>query len=469
MERTIILPVGLSILRGLENLGVRLKPEFEAAQLSDAELSRFDKELDYLSAELSTLKGLGADDGDEAVFLATNTEKGQIAARANARVAESHFRSKSHIIQVESLVLDNAQEFKSAGIPKLIELLESSVEKAMQQRRRPFVSISGGIKPVVPYITLYGMLRHVPVVYMFEQERDLITLPPLPIGFDWDDLRVMESVLKEIVRDVAVDRVSVKKRLGDHFQRLEGLFQDFGDDQITLSPFGLIILNDLDTARQHPVMLSPTAAKSLEKLNDVEKKMIEILLDRVRSPLWRAQKHHTFHGTDLGVYKPGNTGHRIAGWPEGEKMFIAEVYTSHKEYERDLAGRYRKNYNPAEFSPFWPLSRSEGIRVEEEAGDEIIAAAIHARSLAEQEKIQYMSDRDEALRLAAETEVHLRRAEVERDKAIVARDESIKKTEEIHRRLEETVNEVNSLRERWHEMNSWGIWKRLLWVLGAGR
>lgn len=444
MSRTIILPAGISVLGGLERLQVRLNPGYEAAQLT-ADLVNSLKDVDYLSAELATLKELKASSKDQAVFLATDTDDGERAARVNAIIAKHRFQVEADIKRIEGLVLDDAKKFKEKGVRQLFWGLDYFVGQAMQQGRDPILSVSGGIKSVAPYIALYGMLRRVPVTYIFEVTRDLITLPPLPIDFDWGDLRAAEPALNEINKKGEILRSRLEQLLGGKLLRLEGLFEDAGNDQVTLSAFGFMVLEDLSRASQTPVMLSSSVQRKLKEANDIERSLIELLLDRVRSPLWRAQKCHAFSGTDLEVYKPGSTSHRLAVWGiEGETVYVAEIYTSHDEYERDLPSRRLANYDKKAFTPYYPNPPPVPEEKLEESGDEMIAIAISEKERAERARAQAETDRDEALKMAAQMERTLL--------------ESSQKTDDLRKRVAE-------LEAKQRERDSWGLWQRIRWAL----
>jgi len=413
MSRTIIFPVGISVLRGLESHEVFLTSGYETAQLTANLVNQLGDAVDDLSSELAILKALKVSSEDEAVFLTTDTDDGERAAKVNAKIAEYRFSVTTHIQRIDSLLLDDVERFRKEGLPSLAQALEHYVEKATRQGREPLLSVSGGIKPVIPYVAIYGMFRRVSIAYIFERTSDLVTLPPLPIDFDWARLRAAEMALNEIDQNTMIEMHRLKNLLGGNFPRLEGLFEDVGDGQMTLSAFGLMLLGDLTHARNVEVMLSPSARAELENSAGIEKRQIELMLDRVRSPLWRAQKRHSFHGTDLDVYKTGNTSYRLAGWTEGEKVYVAEVYTIHKGYTRELPQRRRENYNSDTFTPYWPTAPDllEG----EKSGDEMIAIAIHDKEQAEQDKKRAEAERDEALKMAEQVEVALNKSHKEAD------------------------------------------------------
>ena len=141
-----------------------------------------------VGAELATLKGLQACQGDEVIFLATDTNDSEGAAKANAQIAKNKFGVETKTERIRDLVLDNGDRFRRQGIPALVTALEKYVNGALQSNKESWLGVSGGIKSIVPYVAIYGMLRRVPVTYMFEMTEDLVTLPPLPLDFDWAGL-----------------------------------------------------------------------------------------------------------------------------------------------------------------------------------------------------------------------------------------------------------------------------------------
>ena len=425
MGRMIIMSVGLGIIRKLPHD-------------ADPDNPPLDGNVPDLSAELSTLEALQASSDDKAIFIATDTEDCERAANFNARIAKREYNVDTEIKRIEGLVLDNAERFRREGLPSLVQELDKLVERAFREGREPLLSISGGIKPVVPYMAVYGMLRQIPVTYIFERTGNLITLPPLPLSFDWESLSSVENLLRHIKEEVMIARHELQNCLGGDFRKLEGLFEDAGEGQMTLSAFGLMLLNELKIASENPVMLSPSAWKKLEETKDVQRKLLDHLLDKVRIPLWRAQKRHTFHGTDLEVYKPGNTSHRLAGWVKDGIVYVAELYTSHDDYVRDLPNRSRNQYNERDFQRYTPKAeKMTEEELEKAGGDEMVAVAIREKERAEKAH-------EETLQMAIQYEEELK---------------------EVKQKLEKVKQEADKLRAEKEEKDSWGFLRRLRWAI----
>ncbi len=459
MARTIILPTGISIIRKLSpDQQRRLQGGALLCQVLQGAAVRVNE----LSAELAMLNALEASQDDEVVFLTTDTDKGEEAAALNACIAKAIFGVPSVCKRISGLVLDDAGKLRSEGIPTLVRALDAQVSRAADEGRAPWLSVGGGINLVLPYIAIYGMLRHVPVSYVFEMTGALITLPPLPIDFDWAALRAAERVLGEVEDNVIIDPASLRRLLGESFSRLEGLFEKY-DGGLTLSAFGRLVLSHLRQARETPVFLSPSARRTLDAARGTQRDLLELLLDHIRNPLWRAQKLHAFQGTDLEVYKPGNTSHRAAGWTERmrggdqyiELVYIAELYF-HQEYLRDLPGRRRDLYDAKEFTPYEPAPQD--VTGTEEGADAFVTRAIRARDKAEEEKQRAEQERNQALDLAAEMEGEWKKA---RDAA----DENREVAERYRNEADRLKSQLTIVEAARREMNSWNTWRRLRWAL----
>jgi putative CRISPR-associated protein (TIGR02619 family) len=455
MARTIICPVGLSIFqgkRGLNRLGITLTPGHELQQAQGV-IAGLGAEADALSAELATLKRMGAGGEDTAVFLATDTDAGEQAAWVNAALAEERFGvADPEVERIAGLVLDDATRFRTVGIHRLIRAMEAHAGRGLEAGREPVLSVSGGIKPVVPYVAVYGMLRGIPITYIFEVTGELITLPPLPIGFDWATLALAEPVLGEIERETAIDRKRLEALLGDDWRRLHGLFEEV-DGQATVSALGQMVLDIRRRGVAQPVMLSPSARQRLDRLRGTEQKAVEGMLDRVRNPLIRAHKIHTFHGTDLDVYKPGNTGPRLAYWVEGDRVHVAEVYATHNDYVRDLPGRVKAAYAREEFVEHYPESILSPA--DDPLSDETVIVALREQARAERE-------RDAAMAAAA-------RASEEREQALALAADVEGQCNEMRRSGRQLEERLAGLEGALREMRSWGVWRRLRWAVFGGR
>lgn len=452
MARLIILPAGISFTRNLkEQKAIELSLGKEAVQLKPI-LSDKTLDLQRLSVELSILAKLNVTSEDKVVFLATDTDDAECAASANLFIAQQLFNLEARARRVKGLVLDNAQTFLKEGLRNFFQDLDKLVEEAFNRGYEPVLGIAGGIKPVIPYAAVYGMLRGVPLVYVFEQTQALVYLPPLPIDFDWEVLEQIEQALAQIDEQVTIPEGELRALLGEDFPRVEGLFMEY-EGGITLSAFGHMLLEGLRRAPQVPVMLSPSASEKLQRVQGAQREELELLLDRIRNPIWRAQKRHWFQGTDLKVFLSGHTPYRLAVCAvKNDIVYVAEIYTEHEHYERDLPKRRREQYDLETFTVHMPNPPVLGKETLEEAkGDELLALALQRQKIAE-------GERDQALQIAEHLE-----QEAQKAKGMV--EQYQREVEGLRAQVKELEGCVAELRGREEERRSWRLWRRLRWAI----
>lgn len=461
MERLIILPVGLSITRNLKkNFDLEL-PLAQEEQILKQHLSQISGQLPSLSVELSILSKLKATSDDFVVLILTSdTDEAESAARANAFLVKQNFRANCELCRVQGLDLNDAEKFLKEGLRKFFSELDRWVDKAGEKGLDPIIGVAGGIKPVLLYAAVYGMLRSIPLYYVLEQTQALVRLPPLPIDFDWEALQNLTQLLPEFEKEGAVPLGKLTSALGLDFFKLEGLFEVEGNLAF-LSAFGFLLLNTHRKARELPVMLSPPAKKKLESLSRNDQQEIERLLDRVRNPLWRAQKFHSFSGTDLLVIKPGNTQPRLAICAiKNGQVYVAEVYAVHDKYELDLPKHRRADYNLKDFEPHWPkVPEVSQEALKEAKGDEVLALALARAKKAEEEAKKAEKERDEAREFAQKAEERAKHAEKEALRFVQEMEAEYKKV------LKEAQERLSQLEKKEKERSSWSFWRRLRWAL----
>jgi putative CRISPR-associated protein (TIGR02619 family) len=86
---------------------------------------------------------------------------------------------------------DDGEEFEKTGFGKLIEHLEQIKTKREKENKDEkenigiTLNISGGYKAIIPFLTIYAQLTELALFYVYEDSRNLITINPVPLKFDW--------------------------------------------------------------------------------------------------------------------------------------------------------------------------------------------------------------------------------------------------------------------------------------------
>lgn len=326
--------------------------------------------LERASAESNSVSRLEPTAGDLVVLLHSETEEGMICAEELQRLLESHLHTKVECRRIEGLQATDATRFRKLGVQNLFAELDRRCGQGQAAAGGVVLNVTGGFKSAVPYVTLYGLLHQVRVVYIFEQSHHLFTLPQAPVHFDYDRLAPAADAIATLHRETAMPIEEFFCRiphLAYHDRPLyEPLLEEEGG-QVMLSAFGLLFHEALQRDRGN-VYLSPAAIKTLEMTTGDAREQLVFMLGRVGNPLVRRAKRHAFHGTDLEVYKPGNTAQRMAYFMRGSDVHVCELYPAHDEgYEKMLASRRVADYEKERFMAWSrPAEASKGPETDEQ-------------------------------------------------------------------------------------------------------
>ncbi|MCS7306218.1 MAG: putative CRISPR-associated protein [Thermoguttaceae bacterium] len=356
----------------LEQARAAIQKSIEICRQSTATTEEF---LTRLSAETHSLLKLRLSKNEEVVLLHTETEEGRLCAEAVQQVLEEELGVCCRLVQIEGLQVHDAERFRRVGIQKLFETLCKETERAPENPdQKVILNATGGFKSVVPYLTLFGLLHRLEVVYIFERSPVLLRLPPVPINFDYERLSQAEKALAVLQQE----GVMSKERFFGLIPGLryedrswyEALLEEDERGYVTLSAFGNLLASSLER-EQSQVFLSPEARRTYEGGSRPEQEVWNLLLSKVADPLWRRAHRHSFHQTDLEVYKPDRTPHRLAGFLQGNRIYVCLLYAKHHEYERDLPKRRKAEWTDRlpEFRPWYPPVEEKSPGREEELFD----------------------------------------------------------------------------------------------------
>ena len=197
---------------------------------------------------------------------------------------------------------------------------------------------TGGFKGVVPFITVLGMLFQIKTVYVFEFSKTLIKLPPLPVSFDLQLYHRATPAIQKLAQDGVIALEEFFKHITGYRPHERDLFASFleiDSAHATLSPLALVSVQ-LDEAGAKNVYLSQEVDILAANPAAWDRSSSNAFFTGLLSRFGRAVNRHSFHGTDLEVYKPGNVAERIVTFTENGRVHVCCIYLSHDEYERDL-------------------------------------------------------------------------------------------------------------------------------------
>ena len=355
--KTIVCTTGTSIARGIEmsadGIGERLK------ELDENTSSREDY-LVQASAESHSLFRMEKDpsvrmDPNAVIHLLhSGTDEGRVCAEALKKLIEAKFERTATTHEVEGLQVTDRNAFRRQGINSLFNELDKIATPCIAAGTRDIaLNVTGGFKAVVPYATLFGLIYRIPVVYIFERSKSLIVLPPAPINFDFERIGQAAEAIEELAKAGAMARQSFYDKIKPRPGAIEeGWFDSLLEEEdslVTLSAFGFLAYRVIQTPEIH-LLLSPSAATAYRKATGTALAEFDSIRRGLGNALIRESKLHPFNGTDLKVYKPGNTGSRAAYFEDGENVCVCELWSDHDAYERGLRGKMMEDYKGGKFS-----------------------------------------------------------------------------------------------------------------------
>ena len=172
------------------------------------------------SAEANSLLQI-AEPGDHLVFLHTATAQAERCAKLLKEFFENEGYNHSHIRLVPLQFQEDEQYIESLGLRNLVNTVIAEIEKAQRSGQEVVINATPGFKLESGYSTIIGMLYHVPVRYIYEKFKRVVTLNPIALTwdtslflmYDWffrwiDDVprtqREVEEHLKEIPEKGAI-------------------------------------------------------------------------------------------------------------------------------------------------------------------------------------------------------------------------------------------------------------------------
>jgi putative CRISPR-associated protein (TIGR02619 family) len=345
-----------------------------------------------LCAEANSLHRYGTARVKRVALLHSETEDGRVCAEEAAAAITAHMGVQAQALPVAGLQVDDAARFRRVGIQNLFGIIAA----LHRESGDAVLNATGGFKSVVPYITLYGLLYRLPVVYVFERSSTLIELPPAAIGFDHELIARAGAALLRLREEGAMARE-------DFFRLIPGLaFADRAaceslleeeDGLVTASAFAHLVMPVLSEAPAEVLLCEPARAAFARASGPVRASFAH-MLDNLGNALWRSMKVHAFHRSELTIYIKGSgTSERAGAFTRDGRIYVAELW-QHDDYEREAANKRIAGYDLSRCTPWQPAMTGDdplraargGADVEADAEDARPAGEGERRRLAELER-----------------------------------------------------------------------------------
>jgi len=225
-----------------------------------------EKGLQEASAEIKSLKKIGVNRADEIVLFATDTADGKLCAEVIEAFIQEYWQCKTQLEVIEGLQVTDAQKFEREGVKNYLERLLQLMENF--RYGDVILNPTGGFKSVVPYTTLAAMLFQKPSQYIFEFSTSLLTLPPIPLAYNFDPIEKTKAKFERIYEETYIseqdfwDGISYEERPNYEplLHREEGL--------VSLSNIGFLVYEKYRSENPPPIKESTNAPDEKDGLRD---------------------------------------------------------------------------------------------------------------------------------------------------------------------------------------------------------
>jgi len=232
---------------------------------------------------------------------------------------EKYFYQKHKIVSEKILIANlNSKTFK--GIQSLLASVAEKID-AVSSKYECFLNITGGYKSVVPYFSIIGMIKQIPLFYIFEDSDKLIKIPPLPISFDYEKFSQYNNVLINAVNNEGIEQSEFSSLPNE----LQVLFEKSDNKYKPLDILWLYVLSadnkilfysySNEISRTMPRAQYKLISEAFESIvHFITEKEIKTLKDFINSDEPKSKIKHTFFDIDDNkyfIYKKGDDSLRI--------------------------------------------------------------------------------------------------------------------------------------------------------------
>lgn len=281
------------------------------------------------SAETNSLHRTLAE-GDRLLFFPSDTEDGRVCAEALAH----HFRHTGYDTPapepIPGLTYD-AGSFAADGLLGLAALLVSHTDSVRHEGGTVRICATGGFKAEAALATLVGLVFGAEVYYIHEMFNDLVTLPPLPVSWNFALAHDHRDVLEWLLEDVRTEE-EVEERLRGRPPELRALIAPTKGG-LGLSAVGFVLLaaeDDRQAALPAPDLRLSTRARKVYDEHHGSRAAFERLLQRLGDPVLRDSQSERLPGAGGYIYPRGTVGERIAYDLDGLTVFVCELLPQHQ-------------------------------------------------------------------------------------------------------------------------------------------
>lgn len=339
----------------LTTVGTSLKVNAIKTGKTPAELLRYDPKA--ACAEANVLDRMDLQPGDTIELFHSQTPDGELCAgEIRAWIEGRGFAAM--LTPIEGLTY-KAVDFHR-GLRSLVHHLSKRIRDVRRAGGEPILNALGGFKAEVAYATLVGALFGIPNVYIHQGFDELLTIPPLPVSWDFATIDEHADLLRWLDAEPRTETEAHSRLLQIPESLRDTLVETDTDACVYLSPLGNAYFeayrSQIDSATG-TLLLSRSAAKDYADAEPSVKTAFDIVMRRLLVLDIRRNGSKTLErkSGDVCVFPRGHVAERLFWYEDDGGVHIAEITGHDREYDRHYeTGVFRKNYAADDWTPVSP-------------------------------------------------------------------------------------------------------------------
>ncbi|MCF6183090.1 MAG: putative CRISPR-associated protein [Bacteroidales bacterium] len=198
-------------------------------------------------AEIKTLNKIGDLKEYEHILITTDTAISYSSARIIREILKKEYEISEQNIKIEiisGLQIYEPKKFQTEGANNLIKIIT--------ENKNAILNISGGYKAIIPILTIIAQIEQLPVKYIYEESEEIISIPPMPLDFDFTFIEENYLAFEQIRPNKKENNLPEKEEFKNLLAKKEDdlnrllelkLVEQFSEEKIRLTLFGRLLFN----------------------------------------------------------------------------------------------------------------------------------------------------------------------------------------------------------------------------------
>ncbi|ODM24792.1 hypothetical protein A7W90_00365 [Clostridium sp. Bc-iso-3] len=223
---------------------------------------------------------------------------------------------------IKGLQVRDHGKFKQYGIANLLNRCNKIAPEGSTE---VYLNVTGGYKGVIPIMTLIGQVYNYKVIYIYEETETIVTLPNIPLKFDYEWFEKDFEVFNEISNGAEIDKIEkISEGFFDkkEYKDYEFIFERV-DNVIDFTDAGTVLWKRF--MQDKSIYYIPEDV--WEQINKDEGILTFLKSKKESTNVEPENSHKT-------VWKHCRNTERIYYFIDGKKTFIYKVFSDHNAHDK---------------------------------------------------------------------------------------------------------------------------------------